>query len=89
MTFNEARRELEQLTGANRYRGMYYTLVDRGDGTIEQECRVYVDGCNTSLRAKPTWEAAIAELRAIMQPEQSQLPAADGAPTGDVEGGKG
>ena len=81
MTFNEARQELERMAGATTYRALHYELTERGDGTAEQSCRVYVTGMVNPCRTQSTWRAAFEDFRSQNNPPSDK---ADGAPCDDI-----
>ena len=84
MTFNEAKAKFAELAG-DRYRSMYYTLCDHGNGDAPvQLVHLYVDvdnGIGTS--GYGTWEEALSEIANRLHLERV-VPISLAPPTDDL-----
>lgn len=79
MTFQEAREELKKITGATRYRCMYYALSEADTDVAMQSCRIYV-GYGIWTGNLPSWELALNEIRERMSLSANALQPIDGQP---------
>lgn len=71
MTFNEAKEELEKLANRNCY-SLNYNHYVRLDGSVDQECRVYIGGDNAVSYTARNWENAINVVKAMYDAKESK-----------------
>lgn len=65
MNFIGAKRNLKKLAG-KKYHSLSYTISTYGDGSLTQQCSVYIDGSDHFSRE--TWGLALKALRQSLAP---------------------
>lgn len=81
MTFEQARKELNEISGG-RYRSLYYNLTEHVGGKPTQKCSVYVDSGHRS-EEHFTWEAALDDMRQLLNRDTECRPVIEGEPLDD------
>ena len=85
LTYSQAREKLKDMVGPERYRCMYYNLIEGvigGSKYARQECRIYV-AQGISTKTHSNWVDALAELDRILNPNR-ELINDSGAPDDDL-----